>query len=501
MDPKTGKKILQILGVVGAVFFVGALGYAVYVKFFWGKVSDENRLKAQEYYLTAIDNISDLSYSTALENLNEALNLDPYNIDTYLAISNVYKSKNRYDLQLQFLSSTEGVVRSDERIQREIGISQYKNGRYDECSATLQSLFKANSVQESDVYLFNALLKVGEYNLATGYLSDINSCDNNYKQALVLIKTLLAGSDYNTAINSISVCKDTSALGPLYTTLSEIKNSELDDAGKTQKTLVVIANEALKNGFDRYVVYLLETKMSEFQNYWEPNFLLASAYFKLGDVSKALACAQTACTVNPFRYEPVWLIAQIKSQQGDKEDAILKYEQAILLAGDEASPVQEEYVDFLIAGNLFSKLDIEFILVAEKYERNEEWTEYGEICLKALNYYLGKDNEPKATYYVNKLLTYSQEELSDLGLNDMFYLLYVEYLVSKGDISTAEGIVADITFEEQIFTEYVVGVINFTKREDSVAIEHFRKAIDMDTQGFITDKSKEYLRILGVSVK
>lgn len=495
-------KVLKVASVLSSLVIVGIIGYSVFTYYSMTHVSSADKERVEKEYNEALADIEASKYEEALTTLKALLEIDPSDVRLYEAIADIYETKHRYDLQLEFLDSVEGNVRDEDSIQKSIGRAYCLKGDYDKCIGVFENL-KLGDADSYEKFLYvSAYLKKGDLTNARGQVSGYSLCANDYDAGVVLVRALLSEEDLNAIENMARGCSAVSFSGPyvsrmgeFLSRLSAIKGDNLEGDSLNIRMKTEFANELLYLDFDRAVVSMLSGLESQTQNYWELNYLLGMAYLNLGETSNAQKYVENAVTINPYSYYTWWAKAQYFDASGQGDKVSTAYEKAITLAGDDGGVVLEDYISYLRTSNYDSQAKAKLDELIAFYESLEDTESYIRALYTATEYYNSKGNRQKALEYIDLMQELEQNDLLTSGYNDKFYMLACEIWVSENLYERASVVTVDgaNVFRNDVYQKYCKALVMFAQGQEDEAKVIFREVVDMDTEGVVSASAQKYL--------
>ena len=472
--------------------------YTAYVYFISNRITTEDKESAEVYYSLAVSDYKGRLFTSALDNAKKALRLNPAETEYYLLICDVYEKKSRYDIEYDFLNSIEGSIRNEESIKRRYVRVNYSLENYGEVERIGKDFVNFDNPQMEELYYIDSLLKDGNIDMALPYLNACVKCDSDIDTDLIIRRFVVLQQNTDQFISFVDhlngECKNAPDLDEMLSLMNLLK-----DMGSSESDLrveVEKANIALELGLYKVVINMLEPNIDKYDTYWEPNWILSSAYFHSGNMDKAEAYLNVANSLNRFDYHIPWLSAEIYELQGNNADAYEEFVKAITLAGDDAYSVTTAYINMLVKDSQHSLALSVYDQLQNKLLETGSYIDYVTTVLNKADLCLGLQKYDEVETELNKLSEIDEDYIRASQKNDDYYMLLFELNIYQENFEEARGIVSSGVFFDNLYQIYCEAILSYVKSDYDNARVKFNVILDMDCDGFLTERSKKYLNLL-----
>ncbi|MDD3648449.1 MAG: tetratricopeptide repeat protein [Candidatus Dojkabacteria bacterium] len=448
---------------------------------------------SEGYLDKAQELMNDKYYSKALEQYKLAIEADPSDTDAYTGAAEIYLLKGQYSSAIDLLEGAENVVENAAEIY-------YLRG--------------------------NVLMGSGNVADAIGNYENANKKNKEYwENTIALVKAY--GMVENKSEESVKVLEETSnedskgwrnfylALfsypdsGDMISFLNEVSKSESDDVKARKENLLKVAQKVQSDPEDtlqnntliayEYInadlyqsaIPILNSIISENDEYYASYLYLGVCYQKLDNQDKAIENYEKSTDVDPKQLDSWVFLAQAYAVKNDQKNAVDAYQEALSVDKENES-VRLDYARALAGFGLYSQAAREY---EELIDLNSKEVMKYKIELAELT--SEKLNDPKSALKLSKEVVDDWEgfQISDVSfqaraLDAIGWAFKLDEQKDEATKYLKRALEAD-PYQADIY--YHLGVI-YSEIENFIdAQEYFERAIDLDLEGEISAKASNEL--------
>lgn len=282
--------------------------------------------KADEYY-------EDKQYSNALEQYKHAINADPSNTDAYQKAAEIYILKSKYDEAIQLLQNGETSASRADMIQHKIGQILFEKN---DIEGALSYFEQANLTNRNNWANAVDLVKAYSYypDKKEKSLESLNNVETSDDEGYVYTNYYLALISYENAGTAVTYLESASqkAQGDIKENIDQYlqvaRKAQTDPEDIVQNN-TLIAYELIRGELYPTAIPLLDTAISENDEYYAAYMYKGICYMKMNDLENARDNLEKATTVEPNEIQPHLFLAQAYTLQNNQQQAIDTYQNAL----------------------------------------------------------------------------------------------------------------------------------------------------------------------------
>lgn len=338
--PPDKEKYLKIGAII--CFIVLALSALIYFgyPFYQNKYYDSKIDSYNQLIDTSKEQINEQNYSSAIKNLNLALESLPQESQAYILLAQIYLSKNYTSRAIELLELALPKVNQKEEVLQTLALSHYNLQQYDQALSYYEKLISQYNHQASYFYYISSLIKNKQTDLALQNIDNVSETNPDYNR-IVILKTLLNYDKLEVIeaelnqLNVDQVLESDPDWGPmiqsLVKTIAKVKK-ENDENSWYLKT--VMAEYSNRFNHPELAISIITPFVEEVdqEKFSDPLLVLAQAYALKEDWSSAQAPIDQAVIVKTNSYTAYWLAGYIYTKLNDQSQAIDYYKIALDLA-------------------------------------------------------------------------------------------------------------------------------------------------------------------------
>lgn len=425
-------------------------------------------------------------YSTAMAGYYSAADMIPTRVEAFQGIMTILIDKNRVDDALAILDKSAQKLSSYDQstLYAMVGNSYFEKLNYDKALETYkkgQGLGVNN--QQLELMMGKVYLKKGDIDNATKQFEKDLFTDEYLAESKLLLSYIQATSNTDTAKNTLGSISPAGKWKPYYDEFTSVLGSL---NGDTKFNATKLSRIYINNGYPYLAIKVLEPMETQLVEYLEGVYFLGRAYLEVGDYDKALTELDKAATLGGMEDSIFWAEARAYMQKNDLNNVISNYNKAVGYQGKNPSQdLISEYFDVLLANNQTLKAN-DLLQSTIKNVKSPYLYMYG---IK-INYVL--NSTEKINYYLSLLEGMTLEE------NDKKEYLYLSgkaMLDQNADITKITQVLEDLLKLDRYNPKYylLLGRLQFEQGQAAEASNAFKKAIEYDLNGSITDEATRLL--------
>ena len=444
--------------------------------------------KAEEY-------LEEMQYSYALEQYKSAINADPTNTDTYIAAAKIYILKSNDNEALTLLQNGESVVVEPDKVFHMMGQIFFNNGELQKAITTYEKAYKKNKKNyENAIDLALAYTtnpeKIDE---AKSILSKIDSTQGELYAKKHYYLALLSYEDIDSVIENIEKADseaDEELKGILASFLDTAKKVKKDAKNAVQNN-TLIAFELLRAKMYNLAIPLLDTAISQNDEYYAAYMYRGICHMNTGDIDKAQEDLEKAVTIDPIEVEPWLFLAQVYTLQNNQKDAVESFEEALTIDSKNEQGRYDLALTLIHFGQYRqARLEYKKLLEMESTQDLTYRIELAYIDLDQLDELTeGLETAKQALEHYEQQLTTDKESLAEV--EDLLGWAHLINGQNDAALSTLEKAIN--TYPYLASTYFHLGMLYKEVDSRADAQTHFERAIDLDTEGDISIKAKNEL--------
>ncbi len=486
------KKIISLVLII-IVSIAGAIYY-------FKKQNEPVQVSADEYLQEAEKLLAEKKYSSALEQYKIAINTEPSNTEAYLKAAEILDMKKKYEEAVEILNNGLATASQIDELQYQIGSILLKTGDRKNAQKAFEAGFNAN---ESNYKNAVSLVKVYSYNAnnledAKKILERVETNEDegivqkNYYLALLSYENIDDGMSY--AEKALEANKDglDGDLKSLKDTYEKVKKASKD----IMLTNTYVSYEIIKGELYGFAMPLLEKVIKENDEYYAAYMYKGICQREMGKVKEAIDSFSTATEVDPRQVKPWVYLAEVYAKDNNQQDAIEAYEEALTL-DRKSEEVRYSYAQTLKHFQLYNQARLEYKELIEQ-KKSERKVDYKiELAFLDINY-LEEYEEPielLTEILSDKERFAKQEEEVQAQIYDGLGWAY--YKQGKGKVALSKLNKAQDVYEYLPQNHYHLGVLYDDIKNYSKAKESLKRAIDLDTEGTVSQEANNVLEHMG----
>ncbi len=477
------KKFLIILLI--SLCLVGTLAYYIIKK------NEPDDTSSQDYISEADKYLDDKQYSKALEQYKLAINTDPSNTNAFLKAAEIYTLKSKDEEAIEILKNGESTVTNPDAIHSKIGTILFEN--YD-VQSSLEYFEKAYEENPNNWENTLELVKVYSYfpdreEDSRNALNKIKTDNNDGLRWKNYYLSLLYSED---PAKMISYLEETpniedDDLKERINQLLQIAKKMQSDPEDIVQNNTLLSYEMINSELYSYAITLLDTVISENDEYYAAYMYKGICYISMNDLDKAIENLSTSITIDPDQLQPRIFLAQVYTKQNNQKDAIDTYEETLNLESDNED-VRYDYAKSLVNFNLYSQAKHQYDeLISFGSENKLLYTiELVEIELDYLENYSEALDAIKRETENSSTFQNSDENIKAQALDILGWAYYKN---SKKD-DALKYLTQSIEVDPyNAKTYYHLGIIYKEIENGNESKINLERAIDLDLSGQISSKA------------
>lgn len=471
--------VKYVLIALSAILLITAV-----IFFFLKYPTQEKQKRYDELLVQAKSRYEEKEYAKAIDTLSTAVDTLPNHPEAFELMAKILVDKNQLGQLTEILQKSTGNIdsQSQSNLYSILGEGYLKVGNFEKSKEFYEKAVNLSYANEAGkIGLAKSYLGLGEYAKASGYL-DIPTNSSNYPTAYFL----KLASTYNDLEKIAEILKEeVKSEDPSFLKqVEDFKAISKVDAKEDLYLSALLGRVYVVNGYSKMAVNLLEPLKEKLMEYQDGVYVLSTAYFNLGEANKTLELLRDYS--NPNANPDIYLLeARSYVKTNDIEQAIKKYDQAIVSYGDDAEDAYQEYISFLLNQSQFAKTK-EVLDKADK-KMNENWIELGYLSM-----YVMQKNNAKAQFYVDKLA--KATNLLDSEKKE-YYQFAIDFYLDNQKNNDATILLAKLKEIDIKNPHYYLlnGKLYLQLTNANEAKSNLEKAIDLDLNGEVTSTAKNLL--------
>ncbi|MFC1780315.1 tetratricopeptide repeat protein [Patescibacteria group bacterium] len=346
-----------IIIVVISFLLIGSIVY------YFATRSTGSDSSATDFISKASEYLEDKQYSKALEQYKLAINADPSNTQAYLKAADIYILKSENDSAIELLKNGESTVANADLLHHKIGELLVENN---DIEGALEYFEKANSGNPNNWQNTVDLVKVYSYysdkkESSLDILRKISTDDKDGYGWKNYYLALLSTDEIDKAISYLEDASNNTS-PEVKTTVDnflEVAKRLKSDSEDVVQNNTLLAYEMIRAELYPYAIPLLETVISENDEYYAAHMYMGICYLNMNDLDKAQEKLATATTVDPDQIQTWVFLAQVYTMQNNQKDSIEAFEEALNL-NKTNEEVRLDYAKTLINFGLYRQAKLEY---------------------------------------------------------------------------------------------------------------------------------------------
>jgi tetratricopeptide (TPR) repeat protein len=346
-----------IIIVVIASLLIGGFVY------YFATRSNNGDSQGTDFISKASEYLEDKQYSKALEQYKLAINADPSNTQAYLKAADIYILKSDNNSAIELLKNGESTVTNADLVHHKIGELLLENN---DIEGALEYFEKANSENPNNWQNAIDLVKVHSYysdkkESSLDILRKISTDDKDGYGWKNYYLSLLSIDEIDNVISYLEDASDNTSpeLKTIIDNFLEVAKKLKSDTEDIVQNNTLLAYEMIRAELYPYAIPLLETVISENDEYYAAHMYMGICYLNMNDLDKAQEKLATATTVAPDQIQTWVFLAQVYTMQNNQKDAIEAFEEALNLDKTDEE-VRLDYARTLIKFGLFRQARLEY---------------------------------------------------------------------------------------------------------------------------------------------
>lgn len=423
-------------------------------------------------------------YAKSLSSFNDAAVILNNRYEAYEGIAKLLVLKNQLGQLTDLInkSSTLLLPEHKAKLYSYIGEGYLKVGNYDQAIENYKKAYDSdNSNETAKIGLAKSYLSFANTQNAKELL-DISKESENYELAYVLklISSFSKLEDIKSNLEQSVEFKNEN----YKKTVDDFKAVAKVDAVEDLYISTLLSRIYVNNGYSKLAISLLEPLTEKLMEYQDGIYVLASAYYNVGDKVKAITLLKDYSNPNsnPDLY---LLLARSYKGVGEFDEAYKYYELAGVSSGDKSEEVYIEYTAFLLDQAQYVKA--KSVLDNLDKKLNEIW-----IDTNYLKMYVLQKNNPKAQFYLDKL-SKSTNMIDSEKKEYLFWSIsqYIEEQKNNDAIILLAKLKEIDKYNPQYY--YLAGKLHLQTANINEAKSELEQAIDYDLTGQVTENAKKLL--------